>query len=102
MTGRNARRRGIDAANWVRVLARLGAEEPRIVVPGHGIQADPEIIRMVRDYIIDLGQRVKSRREKGEDLEAIVASLGPEVRSEHSNWSQPEGLVARPCQMRSG
>jgi len=80
----------IDAANWVRVLARLGAEEPRIVVPGHGIQAGPEIIRMVRDYMIDLGQRVRSRRDKGEDLEAIVASLGPEVRSEHSNWSQPE------------
>ena len=80
----------IDAANWVRVLARLGAEEPRIVVPGHGIQAGPEIIRMVRDYMIDLGQRVRSRHDKGEDLEAIVASLGPEVRSEHSNWSQPE------------
>ena len=45
---------------------------------------------MVRDYMIDLGQRVRSRRDKGEDLEAIVASLGPEVRSEHSNWSQPE------------
>ena len=58
----------IDAANWVRVLARLGAEEPRIVVPGHGIQAGPEIIRMVRDYMIDLGQRVRSRRDKGEDL----------------------------------
>ena len=50
----------IDAANWVRVLARLGAEEPRIVVPGHGIQAGPEIIRTVRDYMIDLGQRVRS------------------------------------------
>jgi hypothetical protein len=74
----------------VRLLTRLDAEAPRIVVPGHGIQAGPEIIRMVRDYMSALGQRVKSRRDSGEDVEAIVATLGPKVRGEHPNWSQPE------------
>ena len=80
----------IDAANWVRVLNKLDAETPRIVVPGHGIQAGPEIVRMVRDYIVDLGRRVRTRREKGEGVEDIVAAASPEVRREHPNWSQPE------------
>ena len=45
----------IDAANWARVLATLSAEAPRVVVPGHGALAGPEIIRTVRDYMTDLG-----------------------------------------------
>jgi glyoxylase-like metal-dependent hydrolase (beta-lactamase superfamily II) len=59
----------IDAANWARVLTGLDAEAPRVVVPGHGAQGAAEIVRTVRDYMID---------------------LGPEIRSEHPDWSQPE------------
>jgi hypothetical protein len=33
---------------------------------------------------------VKSRQDRGDDAEAIVATLGPEIRSEHPDWSQPE------------
>ena len=80
----------IDAANWARVLKTLEAEAPRVVVPGHGALGGAEIVRTVRDYMIDLGRRVKSRRDKQEDADAIVAALGPEVRSEHPAWSQPE------------
>jgi glyoxylase-like metal-dependent hydrolase (beta-lactamase superfamily II) len=80
----------IDAANWARVLKALEREAPRIVVPGHGSLAGPEIIRTVRDYMIDLGRRVKSRHDQREDVEAIVAVLGPSVRGEHPDWSQPE------------
>jgi glyoxylase-like metal-dependent hydrolase (beta-lactamase superfamily II) len=80
----------IDAANWARVLSAINAEAPRIVVPGHGAQDGGEILRTVRDYMIDLGRRVKSRRDRGEDGDVIVAALGPTVRSEHADWSQPE------------
>jgi glyoxylase-like metal-dependent hydrolase (beta-lactamase superfamily II) len=80
----------IDAANWARVLSSINAEAPRIVVPGHGAQGGEEIVRTVRDYMIDLGRRVKSRRDKQEDADAIVTALGPEIRSEHPDWSQPE------------
>jgi glyoxylase-like metal-dependent hydrolase (beta-lactamase superfamily II) len=80
----------IDAVNWARVLTALDAEAPRIVVPGHGAQGGVEIVRTVRDYMIDVGRRVKSRRDGREDADAIVAALGPEIRSEHPDWSQPE------------
>jgi glyoxylase-like metal-dependent hydrolase (beta-lactamase superfamily II) len=80
----------IDATNWARVLKTLEAEGPRAVVPGHGSLAGPEIIRTVRDYMIGLGRRVRSRLDQREDPEAIVTALGPAVRSEHPDWSQPE------------
>jgi glyoxylase-like metal-dependent hydrolase (beta-lactamase superfamily II) len=80
----------IDATNWARVLTALDAEAPRIIVPGHGALDGAEILRTVRDYIIDLGRRVKSRRDGQGDADAIVAALGPEIRSEHPDWSQPE------------
>ena len=80
----------IDAANWARVLATLSAEAPRVVVPGHGAQGGADIVRTVRDYMIDLGRRVKSCRDRQEDVESIVPALGPVVRSEYPDWSQPE------------
>ena len=60
------------------------------MVPGHGALGGAEIVRTVRDYMVDLGRRVKSRRDRQEDADAIVAALGPEIRSEHPDWSQPE------------
>jgi glyoxylase-like metal-dependent hydrolase (beta-lactamase superfamily II) len=80
----------IDAANWARVLKKLEAEAPRVVVPGHGALGGAEIVQTLRDYMIDLGRRVKSHRDKHEDADAIVAALGPVIRSEHADWSQPE------------
>ena len=73
----------IDAANWARVLTTLSAEAPRVVVPGHGAQGGADIVRTVRDYMIDLGRRVKSCRDRQEDVESIVPALGPVVRSEY-------------------
>src|SRR4029077_7459243 len=60
----------IDAVNWARVLTALDAEAPPIVVPGRGARGDAEIVRTVRDYMVDLGRRVKSRRDKQEDADA--------------------------------
>src|ERR1700722_13647991 len=80
----------IDAANWTRVLTALDAEAPRIVVPGHGALGCAETVRTVRDYMIDLGRRVNARRARGEDADTIAAAVGPEIRNEHADWSQPE------------
>ena len=72
------------------MLFRSDAEAPRIVVPGHGALGGAEIVRTVRDYMVDLDRRVKARRGRGEDADTIAATLGPEIRSEHADWSQPE------------
>jgi glyoxylase-like metal-dependent hydrolase (beta-lactamase superfamily II) len=82
----------IDGARWAQVLGELIAWNPAIVVPGHGDIGGAEILKAVRDYMVDLGQRVAAERGAGKDADAIVASLAPKVRAEHPEWSAPEWI----------
>ena len=50
------------------------------------------ILAAVRDYMVDLGNRVVARRKRGEAADAIVTELGPVVRAEHPDWSSPEWI----------
>ena len=82
----------IDGARWAQVLGELMAWNPAIVVPGHGDLGGAEILKAVRDYMVDLGQRVAAERKAGKDADAIVASLGPTIRAEHPDWAAPEWI----------
>jgi glyoxylase-like metal-dependent hydrolase (beta-lactamase superfamily II) len=82
----------IDAARWAQVLGELISWNPAIVVPGHGDIGGAEILKAVRDYMVDLGQRVAAERNAGKDADAIVASLSPKVRAEYPDWSAPEWI----------
>jgi glyoxylase-like metal-dependent hydrolase (beta-lactamase superfamily II) len=82
----------IDGARWAQVLGELIAWNPAIVVPGHGDLGGAEILKAVRDYMVDLGRRVAAERKAGKDADAIVASLGPKVRGEHPDWAAPEWI----------
>jgi glyoxylase-like metal-dependent hydrolase (beta-lactamase superfamily II) len=82
----------IDAARWAQVLGELISWNPAIVVPGHGDIDGAEILKAVRDYMVDLGKRVAAERKAGKDADAIVASLGPKVRAEYPDWSAPEWI----------
>jgi hypothetical protein len=61
-------------------------------VPGHGDLGGAEILKAVRDYMVDLGGRVTAERKAGKDADAIVASLGPKIRTEHPDWAAPEWI----------
>ena len=65
---------------------------PAIVVPGHGAIGGAEILKAVRDYMLDLGARVAARRKAGEDADTIVRDLAPKVRAEHPDWDAPEWI----------
>jgi glyoxylase-like metal-dependent hydrolase (beta-lactamase superfamily II) len=82
----------IDGARWAQVLGELMAWNPAIVVPGHGDLGGAEILKAVRDYMVDLGQRVAAERKARKDADAIVASLGPKIRAEHPDWAAPEWI----------
>jgi glyoxylase-like metal-dependent hydrolase (beta-lactamase superfamily II) len=82
----------IDGARWAQVLGELIAWNPAIVVPGHGDLGGAEILKAVRDYMLDLGRRVAAERKAGNDADAIVASLGPKIRAEHPDWAAPEWI----------
>jgi glyoxylase-like metal-dependent hydrolase (beta-lactamase superfamily II) len=80
----------LDAARWAKILTEVDAWNPSIVVPGHGSTGGPEILRAVRDYLIDLGRRVEAERKAGKDADKIVAELAPKIRAEHPDWDSPE------------
>ena len=82
----------IDAARWAQILTELIGWKPAIVVPGHGDIGGAEILEAVRDYMVDLGQRVAAERKAGKDADAIVAALAPKIRAEHPDWSAPEWI----------
>jgi len=82
----------LDAANWAKVLAKLEACKPEVVVPGHGSVGGVEILTAVRRYILDLGPRVAARRQAGENADAIAAKLGPQIRTEYPDWEAPEWI----------
>ncbi len=82
----------IDGARWAEALGEMIAWNPAIVVPGHGDIGGVEILKAVRDYMVDLGQRVIAESKAGAGADAIVASLGPKIRAEHPDWSAPEWI----------
>jgi glyoxylase-like metal-dependent hydrolase (beta-lactamase superfamily II) len=82
----------LDAARWADILAEVAGWNPRIVVPGHGDIGGGEVLRNVRDYMVDLGARVAAERRAGKSADAIVAELGPKVRAEHPDWDAPEWI----------
>jgi glyoxylase-like metal-dependent hydrolase (beta-lactamase superfamily II) len=82
----------IDGANWARVLGEIGGWRPEIVVPGHGDVSSAGLLIAVRDYMVDLGQRVAAERKKGMDADAIVAALSGKVRATHPDWTSPEWI----------
>ena len=82
----------IDGARWAQVLGELIAWNPAIVVPGHGDLGGAEILKAVRDYMVDLGRRVAAERKTGKDADTVVASPGPKVRAEHPDWAAPEWI----------
>jgi glyoxylase-like metal-dependent hydrolase (beta-lactamase superfamily II) len=84
-----------DVANgpaWIETLDRLEGLGARIVVPGHGEVAGPELIGALRDYLADVRDAVAGRMEAGEDVDAIAASLGPEIRERYADWDNPEWI----------
>jgi glyoxylase-like metal-dependent hydrolase (beta-lactamase superfamily II) len=82
----------IDGARWAQILTELARATPAVVVPGHGDIGGAEILVAVRDYIVDLGERVAAEKRAGKDADAIVRVLAPKVRAEHPDWSAPEWI----------
>jgi len=82
----------LDAARWAQILSEIESWNPSIVVPGHGGVGGPEILRAVRDYMLDLGRRVAAERKAGADADEIVARLAPKIRAEHPDWDAPEWI----------
>jgi glyoxylase-like metal-dependent hydrolase (beta-lactamase superfamily II) len=84
-----------DVANapaWIETLDRLASLGAQTVVPGHGEVGGPELIRELRDYLVDVRDEVSARLGRGEDVETIVAEAGPAIRARYESWDNPEWI----------
>lgn len=77
---------------WIETLSQLEQLRAETVVPGHGEPAGPELISQQRDYLIHVRDEVAAAVERGEEVDAIAASLGPEIRSRYASWDNPEWI----------
>ena len=77
---------------WIETLDRLAAVGARVVVPGHGEVGGPELIAALRAYLVDVRDAVAERMRRGEDVDTIAASLGPEIRTRYADWDNPEWI----------
>ncbi len=82
----------IDAARWVQILDACEAYRPAVVVPGHGEVGDLEIIRDVKEYILDVEREVAAVASEGLDDDGAVAKLRPILQSKHPSWHFPEWI----------
>ncbi len=70
---------GHPAENWLAILDRLGALEPKHVVPGHGRPAGPESLATIRRYI-----------ETVVELAAVPGDH--EIPPEYADWTFAESF----------
>lgn len=77
---------------WIETLDRLAELGAATVVPGHGEVGGPELIDAFRAYLVDVRESVGARMRAGEDVEAIAAALGPELRERYATWDNPEWI----------
>ena len=64
-----------NSASWIKVLDRMKALSPRIVCPGHGALAGPDVIDLQKKYFVDMRDQIKKGIDAGKKLDDITAGL---------------------------
>ena len=83
----------VDGDAWLRVLERLEALEPAVVVPGHGAVGDAAVIAAAREYIAQLRDETRELAAAGVGVEEAVERLETSMRALHPDWVQPEWIA---------
>ena len=79
-----------NVANWPSVLQAAGKLKLKFVLPGHGVDAGPELISGQAQFMTELHKAVKAGVEQGKKLEELQASIHlPETVK---NWVSERSL----------
>ena len=81
----------VSGSGWIGVLERLERLAPGVVVPGHGEVGGVELVRAVREYMLDVQARVRERGA-GRSGDELKAELEPEIRERYADWDAPEWI----------
>jgi glyoxylase-like metal-dependent hydrolase (beta-lactamase superfamily II) len=76
----------VSGVRWIEVMRRLGAEDHRIVVPGHGDLGGRELLTDTREYLELLRDETWRRRDSAMSEETIVAEVTAALVERHPDW----------------
>lgn len=76
----------MDVARWELVLADILALEPRLIVPGHGNLAGPELPTAVLAYFAEVRAMIAAA---GEQQQGLVER----IRASRPTWENPEFIA---------
>lgn len=76
----------VSGLRWIRVMERLAATAPRVVVPGHGDIGGPALLTDVRDYLEQLRDETWVRRDSAMSQETIVEEVRALMIARHPQW----------------
>ena len=82
----------VDGRRWINVLEETGRLAPTIVVPGHGEVGDASLLAATRNYLQLLQSETLRLAGEGQDAEAIIASLEPQMRARYPDWDGQEWI----------
>lgn len=82
----------VSGLRWIKVMERLAAEAPRIVVPGHGAIGDARLLADVHGYLVELRDETWARRDSAVSEETIVEEVRALMIERHPDWRLREWI----------
>jgi glyoxylase-like metal-dependent hydrolase (beta-lactamase superfamily II) len=82
----------VSGVGWLAILDRLAADEPRVVVPGHGEVGGGAVLTDVRDYLRELRDETWRRRDSAMGREDIVTEVRALLLERHPEWAGQEWI----------
>lgn len=64
-----------NTASWIKVLEKMQAFDPKLIIPGHGPLAGKELINKQKRYFVELRQQVRKGIESMKKLDEISSTL---------------------------
>jgi glyoxylase-like metal-dependent hydrolase (beta-lactamase superfamily II) len=83
----------VNGTKWIAVLEQLEKLDPKLVVPGHGEVGDAGLVTAVREYLTLLRSETKRLAAEGQDADAIIATLEPQLRERYPDWDASEWVA---------
>lgn len=73
-----------NSASWIKVLEKMQAFNPKIIIPGHGPAAGAELVAKQKRYFEELRKQVKGAIDNNKKLDEIPSTL---TMSWYKDWT---------------
>jgi len=84
----------VSGVRWIAVMQRLAAQNPQVVVPGHGDIGGPQLLTDISDYLELLRDETWIRRDSAMSQETIVEEVRALMIARHPDWAAREWIAS--------